>query len=75
MLLHRDIMVQRFCPEASPGPSLLLLLSQAGQRRQALGKSALHIHPWCSTRGELRVLAFLARLQLCTSGPDICFAG
>ena len=42
------------CPEASPGPSLLLLLLQAGQRHQALGKAAPHIHPWYSTRGELQ---------------------
>lgn len=37
-----------------PGPSLLLLLLQAGQRHQALPKAALRIHPWCSTWGELQ---------------------
>lgn len=46
------------CPEASPGPSLLLLLSRAGQRHQALGKAALCVHPWCSTRGELQPWLF-----------------
>lgn len=52
-----------FCVETSwcrgfvqkhPGPSLLLLLLQAGQRHQALPKAALRIHPWCSTWGELQ---------------------
>lgn len=46
------------CPEASPGPSLLLLLLRAGQRHQALGKAALCVHPWCSTRGELQPWLF-----------------
>lgn len=45
-------------PRSIPWSSLLLLLLRAGQRHQALGKAALCVHPWCSTRGELQPWLF-----------------
>lgn len=75
MPLHRDIMVQSVCPETSPGPSLLLLHLQAGQKTSGFGKGGPAHSSLVQYQGRITVLAFLARLQLCTSGPDISFAG
>lgn len=44
-------------------------------KMSSFGKSSLVHSPMVQYQGRITALAFLARLQLCTSRPDISFAG
>lgn len=73
MFLCRD-MVQRICPDTSRSQPASAAF--AGRTKTSgFAKGRLVHSPLVQYLGSITALDFLARLQLCISGPDISFAG